>query len=82
MNIHVTTVSQCSGGNHRIFAVTINGAAATITVDRSDMVLDKVDRGAVEDAVVERIRSALKEASAGAGLAAWKTVLEGKDFQV
>lgn len=80
MDLHITTVSQCASGGHRHFDLTLNGGALRrITLNRDDVALDKAD---IEDAVIDRIRSALKEAGVNMSLAQWKTALEGKDYKV
>lgn len=80
MNVHVNTVSQCAGGEHRYLDLTLNGGPERrLMVNRDDVTLEKGD---VEDAVWNRLRSALKEAGANMTLAQWKTVLEGKDYKV
>lgn len=82
MNIHVNTISQCTGQHHRFINVTVAGVTTDIVVDREDFSNDFTDRTDIENAVKDRLRSALKEGGATLTLATWKTVLEGKDFKI
>jgi hypothetical protein len=78
MTIVVTSISRCAGLNHVTVTGTVNGAALTQTFLRSDLDLDPSD---VRDAVVTRLRSAVKEAGATTP-AQISTALTGKTFQV
>lgn len=79
MDIHINTVSQCTG-EHRYFDLTINGGVERrLRINREDIALERDD---IHEAVLGRIRSALKEAGVSLALAQWKTALEGKDFKV
>lgn len=79
MNIHINTVTQCSGGSHRIFDMTVGGQTFVLTISKDDVTSEPDN---IKDAVFDRLRSALKEAGATMALATWKTALEGKDFKI
>jgi hypothetical protein len=79
MHFTVGTITQCAGGNHRHIPVTVGGVTRTLTVDRGDAAVEPAQ---VEEAIMTRLRSALKEAGAGTGLAAWNTALSGKGFDI
>lgn len=74
----VGTITQCAGGNHRHIPITVGQVTRTITITREDMATDTE----AEEAILNRIRSALKEGSAGPGLASWNNILSGQEFQV
>lgn len=83
MDIHINTVTQCSGQSHRFIDLTINGGAPRrLILDRADIVNDATDIGEIERILVDRIRSALKESGATLTLASWQTALAGKDFKL
>lgn len=79
MQFTVGTITQCAGGNHRHIPITVGQVTRTIRVDRDDA---SVEPNQLEEAVIGRIRSALKEAGAGNGLAAWNAVLDGQGFHI
>jgi hypothetical protein len=79
VQFQVGTITQCEGGNHRHIPVTVNSVTRTLIVDRGDA---NVDPSQLEEAITQRIRSALKEAGAGLGLAAWNNALSGNTYHV
>lgn len=79
MRFTVGTVTQCSSGNHRSIPITVGQTTRVLTIERSDAT---VEPSQTEEAVIGRIRSALKEAGAGLGLASWNTALSGKEFEI
>lgn len=79
MRFTVGTITQCAGGNHRHIPITVGGVTRTITVDRGD---GSAEPDRVEEALIGRIRSALKEGGAGIGLASWNTILSGQEYQI
>ena len=78
MRFSIGTITQCDGGNHRHIPITVGGVTRSITVSREDMALDTE----AEVAILNRIRSALKEGGATLGLASWNNILSGKEYQV
>lgn len=80
MTFTVGTITRCAGLNHYHVPVTIGGVTRTIEVDLIELGLDFEDTSA-RDRIVDRLRSARKEASA-VSFAQTKTALEGKVFQI
>lgn len=81
MTFTVNTISRCPGGNHWSVDLTQGGQARHLEFQTSDLQLDFTNFQQVVDAVLNRLRSAAKEANAGT-LAQVKTALEGKTFQI
>lgn len=84
MDINIQTVAQCTGGNHRHISFTIgtNPTVRQIAIDRTDINFDPDQEGDIRNAIIDRLRSALKEGGATLVLATWKTALEGKAFKI
>ena len=79
MRFQIGTITQCAGGNHRHIPITVGGVTRTLSVTRSDL---QVEPNESEEAIIARIRSALKEGDATLGLPSWNAILAGKEFQV
>ena len=79
MQFTVGTITQCAGGNHRHIPITVGQVTRTLTVNRGDA---SVEPDQTEEAIIGRIRSALKEAGAGLGLTAWNNALSGNTYHV
>jgi len=83
MTFTVGTLTRCAGQNH--YAVTLtfaSGATATLRFNRGDLDLDPAaDVSAAREAILDRLRSAGKEAGAST-FAQWRTALETKTFKV
>jgi hypothetical protein len=79
MRFTVGTIRQCDGGSHRHIPITVGGVTREIIVDRGDLAADKEN---IEELVLGRLRSAIKEGEAGLSLASWNSTLSGKEFQI
>lgn len=80
MTFTVGTITRCAGLNHYHVPVTIAGQEFTVTVQQEELLTDYT-RDEARDKMVDRMRSARKEASANT-FAQTKTALEGKSFQI
>lgn len=78
MTFTITTIALCPAGGHVIINGTVAGQARQFVISKSDFALDPDSR---EEAVISRLRSAIKEAGAST-LVQIKAAVEGKTFQV
>jgi len=81
MTFSVGTITRCAGQNHYSVPVTIAGQQFVIPVLQDDLATDFQGVTDARDRIVDRLRSARKEAGA-VTFAATKTALEGKSFQI
>lgn len=80
MTFTVTVNSVCSGGNHLHCTLTVGGNSYPLTLSRDDLNVDYTREEALE-AIVARLRSKVKEASAST-YNQIKTALEGQTFKI
>lgn len=79
MNFNISEITRCAGNGHYHCTVSVNGGPSrTITVLQADLQLDPED---LETAFLNRVRSAVKEASATT-FAQARTAVIGKDFKI
>ena len=81
MTFLVGSITRCPGQNHYLVPVTVSGQTYTISVDQSELATDITDRDEAREKIIDRLRSAKKEAGAG-NFAQIRTALEGKTFQI
>lgn len=81
MTFLVGTITRCAGQNHYDVPVTIGGTVFHIPVLQDDLATDFQGITDAANRIVDRLRSAKKEANA-VTFAATKTALEGKTFQI
>lgn len=80
MQFTVGTITRCAGQNHYDVPVTIGGTTYHIAVLQDELGVD-YNQAEARDRMVDRMRSAKKEANA-VTFAQTKTALEGKTFQI
>lgn len=64
MQFNTGTATRCSGGSHYQLPVTVNGVERTLHFTADDMGRDFSDLEGAREAVLDRLRSAIKEAGA------------------
>jgi hypothetical protein len=79
----VNSVTRCAGLTHWTATITFSGGATVpIDTDQAELQIDfPANRDQARTAILNRLRSAAKEAGAGT-FAQVKTALEGKTFQI
>lgn len=77
----VGTITRCPGQNHYFVPITVSGVTKTIVIDQSELATDFASLDDARERVIDRLRSARKEAGAG-NFAQTKTALEGKSYQL
>jgi hypothetical protein len=77
----VGTLSLCAGGDHVQVPVTIGGQAEDFKFARQELALDIETREEARQAILARMRSAVKEANATTN-GQIKAALEGKVFKL
>lgn len=82
MTFTVNALRQCSGGNHVEIDFTIGGVQRTRHFTRDQLITDIADVS-VEEQVIVRLRSAVKEATTGNPTALQiRNALVGNTFEV
>ena len=83
MTFTVNTLTRCSGQNHYTVNLTFaGGPTVNLKVDKGEMDFDPMaDKDAARQEIVDRLRSAVKEANATT-FAQARTALETKTFKV
>lgn len=82
MTFHVNLLSRCSAsGIHYPLEVVIGAQTHVIEMTKDDMELDFATKDDAKEAIIARVRSAVKEANATT-FAQAKVALEGKDFKL
>jgi hypothetical protein len=83
MTFTVNTVARCAGQNHYVVTLTFaGGQQVSLRTTADEMRFDPAaDVGEARENILDRLRSAAKEAGATT-FAAVQTALQGKTFQV
>lgn len=74
-------MTRCAGNNHFELPVTIGGVTVTMNLTPDDMAVDFASREEAKEALVARIRSAVKEANAST-FAQVRSALDGMTFKL
>jgi hypothetical protein len=81
MTFTVNSLTRCAGQNHYRLNITVGAQTFDLHLERSEMERDFADRDEAREALVDRLRSAVKEANAN-NFAQARAALEGNTFKV
>jgi hypothetical protein len=77
----VGTITRCAGNNHYTIPITVGQTTRDIKITASDLLTDFENLDEVREAIVNRLRSAKKEANAST-FAQTRTALEGNTYKL
>ncbi len=82
MTFTVNSLTRCAGLNHWTVTITIGGQSFTVATNAAEMLFDPTASvSETRQQILERLRSAYKEAGGGT-FAAAQTAIVGKTFQL
>lgn len=81
MQLTTGTATRCSGGGHYQLPVTIGGVERTLHFTREDLERNFSDMEGAREAILDRLRSAIKEAGATT-LVQIRNAISSKTFHV
>lgn len=81
MQFDTGTATRCSGGGHYQLPVTIGGVERTLYFTREDVGRDFTDMEGAREAILHRLRSAIKESGATT-LIQIRNAISSKSFTV
>jgi hypothetical protein len=81
MDFTVGTITRCQGTNHYTVPITVGGNTRNLQIMAADLQTDFENLDEVKNAIIDRLRSAKKEAGANT-FAQVRAALEGNTYKL